>query len=187
MEAADERPVPRLQFPDSKVALKILKKLKDSYPDEETYLSSIEEETKEISILKKLKHPCINKLIDCIIEDSVTVLVLQFAAGGDLSCQVNKIIFLLTQLHFYCPQVKDDTENNDLSEEVAKLQFYQISHALAYLHDQNISHRDLKLDNVLKMTKEKKTLLKLTDFGLSKKFSNSTVLETYAGTPVRYV
>jgi len=166
VEAADERPVPRLQFPDSKVALKILKKLKDSYPDEETYLSSIEEETKEISILKKLKHPCINKLIDCIIEDSVTVLVLQFAAGGDLSCQV-----------------KDDTENNELSEEVAKLQFYQISHALAYLHDQNISHRDLKLDNVLKMTKEKKTLLKLTDFGLSKKFSNSTVLETYAGTP----
>jgi len=150
----------------SKVALKILKKLKNPDPDEVTFLSSIEEETKEISILKKLKHPCINKLIDCIIEDSRTVLVLQFAAGGDLSSQV-----------------KDDTAKHELSEDVAKLQFYQITHALAYLHDQNISHRDLKLDNVLKMTKEKKSLLKVTDFGLSKKFSNNTVLETYAGTP----
>ena len=81
------------------MALKILKKLKNPNPVEVTYLSSIGEEIKEISILKKLKHPCINKLIDCIIEDSVTVLVLQFAAGGDLSCQVNKIFFLLTQIY----------------------------------------------------------------------------------------
>lgn len=150
----------------SKVALKILKNLKNPNPDEVTYLSSIGEEMKEISILKKLKHPCINKLIDCIIEATGKVLVLQFAAGGDLS-----------------RQVKDDTANHELSEEVAKLQFYQIIHALAYLHDQNISHRDLKLDNVLKMSKAKKSLLKVTDFGLSKKFSNNTVLETYAGTP----
>ena len=74
-----------------------------------------------------------------------------------------------------------------MSEEVAKIQFYQISHAIAYLHANNICHRDLKTENILMMSKDARAHLKISDFGLSKKFSSTSMLETYAGTPVRFI
>ena len=39
---------------------------------------------------------------------------------------------------------------------------------------------------ILMMSKDARALLKISDFGLSKKFSSTSMLETYAGTPVRY-
>ena len=52
------------------------------------------------------------------------------------------------------------------------------------MHDQGISHRDLKPENILLCSKEnKETLIKVTDFGLSKFFDATTVLKTFCGTP----
>ena len=54
--------------------------------------------------------------------------------------------------------------------------------AIKYLHDNNISHRDLKPENILlKSDESNETLVKISDFGLSKFFENS--MQTMCGTP----
>ena len=59
--------------------------------------------------------------------------------------------------------------------------FYQILKGIKYLHDNNICHRDLKLENILLAEKDKRGLIKITDFGLSKLLDNSTAMTTYVG------
>ena len=52
------------------------------------------------------------------------------------------------------------------------------------MHDQGISHRDLKPENILlKSTEANETLIKVTDFGLSKFFDSASVMKTFCGTP----
>lgn len=52
------------------------------------------------------------------------------------------------------------------------------------MHDQGISHRDLKPENILlKATEANETLIKVTDFGLSKFFDSASVMKTFCGTP----
>ena len=68
--------------------------------------------------------------------------------------------------------------------DVAKIQFFQISHTIAYMHSKNVCHKDLKLENILLMDLCPTGLVKVTDFGLSKQFSSTNLLETFVGTPV---
>ncbi|KAI9218584.1 kinase-like domain-containing protein, partial [Blastocladiella britannica] len=39
--------------------------------------------------------------------------------------------------------------------------------ALAYMHDRNIVHRDLKLENILLVSRTRPYTIKLSDFGMS--------------------
>lgn len=74
-----------------------------------------------------------------------------------------KVVMLLD----YCPvstiNVLERTYPNPIREEAVLKMFYQICHAVAFMHSQNppLCHRDLKVENVL--FKNKKFLL--TDFG----------------------
>ena len=52
------------------------------------------------------------------------------------------------------------------------------------MHDNNVCHRDMKLENILLSQRSKTGLIKVTDFGLSKLLDGkTTVMNTYAGTP----
>ena len=44
--------------------------------------------------------------------------------------------------------------------------FYQIIHAIAFMHSINIVHRDLKLDNIL-IDDNSNDLIKIIDFGFA--------------------
>jgi len=56
--------------------------------------------------------------------------------------------------------------------------------AVAYLHDKNIVHRDIKAENMLFKGKEENAPLLIADFGLSKIIDNQiSVLMTTCGTP----
>jgi hypothetical protein len=51
------------------------------------------------------------------------------------------------------------------------------------LHEQGISHRDLKPENILLCSDNDETLVKISDFGLSKLFDANAVMATFCGTP----
>ena len=52
---------------------------------------------------------------------------------------------------------------------------------MAYLHSKKICHRDLKLSNILMSTPHSKSKLKISDFGVSKKWSTREELKSYVG------
>lgn len=125
----------------------------------------METASNEANILRPLKHPCIiqmHRVISCF-EEGIGML-LDFMAGGDLHTRI--------------------THNDFLTEDNAKFFFYQICKGVKYLHDHQVAHRDLKPENILLASMEKNTLLKITDFGLSKMTNNNTMLRTVCGTPI---
>ncbi|XP_055334053.1 serine/threonine-protein kinase Chk2-like [Paramacrobiotus metropolitanus] len=61
--------------------------------------------------------------------------------------------------------------------------FAQMVLAIKYLHDQGITHRDLKPENILASGDIDKLVIKITDFGLSKLMTETTMLKTFCGTP----
>jgi len=103
----------------------------------------------EIKILKKINHPNIVKLYDVIETSESYYLILEYISGGDL-------YDLVTSPDFSRLQINDK-----------KRIFNQITNAVKYLHDNNISHADLKLENVLI---DQDRNIKLTDFNLAYEF-----------------
>ncbi|CAG9812404.1 unnamed protein product [Phaedon cochleariae] len=116
----------------------------------------------EISILQTLKHPFIIKMEDIVETPEEVYIVLEYMKGGVLS---NRI-----------------TSNVPLSESNIKFLFYQMVLAVQYLHGKGITHRDLKPDNVLLHSDEVETLLKVSDFGLSKVTEGNDMMMTVCGT-----
>lgn len=73
-------------------------------------------------------------------------------------------------------------EHGRLPEAVVKVMSDQLLDALGYLHDNNITHRDVKPDNIL-IQSTTPFNVKLTDFGLSKIVEDEqTFLKTFCGT-----
>lgn len=56
----------------------------------------------------------------------------------------------------------------------------QIVSGLIYLHQKNILHRDVKLDNILM---DSRGNIKICDFGISKQQNPNEVIYEYLGTP----
>lgn len=118
----------------------------------------------EVNIMKGLDHPCVIKMHDIVNKPDCVFMVLEFMEGGDL---LHRII-----------------DNTNLSEQTSKLFFLQLCHAVKYLHGKDITHRDLKPDNILLLNNDEETLLKVSDFGLSKFVQKDSVLRTLCGTPL---
>lgn len=68
-----------------------------------------------------------------------------------------------------------------LDEMVARNFARQLVAAVAYIHAQQIIHRDIKLENVLLNVQSKK--VKLSDFGLSRRWDRINPLTTNCGSP----
>lgn len=131
-------------------------------------LMSKQNEPKKINnealIMKSLQHPCVVRMHDIVDNTDSLFIMLELMQGGDLLSRIIK--------------------KQRLTEHIAKLYFLQMCHAVKYLHDKNITHRDLKPDNVLLHTKDEETLLKVSDFGLSKAVNNDSEMRTLCGTPL---
>lgn len=118
----------------------------------------------EAKIMKSLTHPCVIKMHDILDATDSVYITLELMRGGELLTRIQKKRFL--------------------PEQNSKLYFYQMCHAIKYLHDCKITHRDLKPDNILLASSDENTLLKISDFGLSKIVQNNSVLRTLCGTPL---
>ena len=128
----------------------------------------------EINIMKVLNHPNIIKLTDLKKDKNYYYVVMEYANGGDLD---------------YCLKVYIKKYNRPFPEEIVKYLMKQIVEAVAYIHSNNIIHRDIKLTNILvnfDSEKDKldlnmmKAKIKITDFAVSK-IAKQTF--TVVGTP----
>lgn len=107
----------------------------------------LDEFENEIRLLKGLDHPHIVRALETyrLHRNRIAAIVMEMCEGGDL--------------HSRPP----------CSERDAATIIEQVLSAVAYLHDRNIVHRDLKFQNILYVDKENLDV-KLIDFGLAKKY-----------------
>lgn len=93
----------------------------------------------------RLKHRNIVKLFERHETGSHYLYLMELCQGGDLLNYVRK--------------------RRRLKEDVAKFLFRQIVVGLGYLHNQNLIHKDIKLENILL---DNEGVVKIGDFGISR-------------------
>lgn len=117
----------------------------------------------EMKIMQRINHQHIVRYIENFEWDNrLLIIIMEYVPGGDLGKLVQ--------------------DHGPLNEENGKLLSMQLLSALGYLHTNNITHRDVKPDNILINSLDPLDV-KLTDFGLSKIIdSEQTFLRTFCGT-----
>ena len=130
----------------------------------------------EATILKHLNHPNIVKLREVKKTKKHYYLVMELCNGGELSKILKQYIAKY---------------NKAFPEEIVQYLMRQICDAINYLHNLDIMHRDIKLDNILlhfDNEEDKKNLdimkgtVKIIDFGFAI-FLNNKLAETSVGSP----
>lgn len=117
---------------------------------------------REIICLHILKHPYIYHCVGVIETENIIYIMTEYYCYDDVVAQISSI-----------PVKK-------LEKSVAVKFIYQLLLALDYLHKNNITHRDIKCDNIFI---DHEYNIKLADFGfatlLSKNYTNSSKVGTY--------
>eukprot|EP01130_Rhizamoeba_saxonica_P011621 TRINITY_DN4829_c0_g4_i2.p1 TRINITY_DN4829_c0_g4~~TRINITY_DN4829_c0_g4_i2.p1 ORF type:complete len:317 (-),score=46.60 TRINITY_DN4829_c0_g4_i2:90-1040(-) len=116
---------------------------------------------KEVRLLKKhSKCPNIIKYYTHYECDNYLYIFLEHARGGDLYKYIRRY--------------------GRLDEDKARLYMYQILEAMNYLHQNNVSHHDIKLENILLSG----DTIRISDFGLAVEFQSGSSITTYSGSPL---
>ncbi|XP_046391276.1 testis-specific serine/threonine-protein kinase 1-like isoform X2 [Ischnura elegans] len=117
---------------------------------------------REIGILKKIDHPNIVTVHEIFVIGERVFIFMDICEKGDL----------LEYIRTYGP----------LPEGRAKQYFRQLVSALQYLHGIDLSHRDLKCENILLSSKN---TIKITDFGFARRcrddHGNRILSNTFCG------
>ncbi len=129
---------------------------------------------KEIEILTLCDHQNIMKLHDVVRSLNTVYMVMDLALGGDLYERL--------------------TDKGCFEEEKGLNLLRMVSNGLSYLHGLDISHRDLKLENLLFKDNSESSPILITDFGLAhynsvpitngcgQKRKNNNMMSTTCGT-----
>lgn len=117
---------------------------------------------REAELLSRLNHPSIVALFELIETKNHYCIVLEF--GG-----VNLCDYIQTQ------------KRGRLDESSARIMARQLVSAISHMHESNVVHRDIKLENILVNSISKR--VKLTDFGLSRSWDRKTMMMTNCGSP----
>jgi len=134
----------------------------------------------EINILQKLNHPNIIGFSGVESTKNNIYIILEYANGGDL----------FDYLNFY-----RNTYGVTLPEQTALFLLRQITLGLQYLHSNYITHRDIKLENILLHNPNIRGkanfhnvdihdfIIKIADFGYAKETKEQDLMKTFCGTP----
>jgi serine/threonine protein kinase len=140
----------------------------------------------EIDILKRLNHDGIIRVIDIYETPDEISIVMELVEGGDLFDRI--------------------VEKKRYAEEEARALFYRLAECIKYLHDEGVAHRDLKPESmfffcssslampsqttnnalrkdILLVSHDNDTDIKLTDFGIAKVMDENQLMQTLCGTP----
>lgn len=99
---------------------------------------------REIEMMKKCRHPNVTEIYETIEKSAGTYIAMELGESGHLGSYV---------------------ESRPLTESEVKRLFQQMVSGIVHIHEMNIVHRDLKLENVLV---SRQGDCRISDFGLSK-------------------
>ncbi|XP_009786194.1 CBL-interacting serine/threonine-protein kinase 5-like [Nicotiana tabacum] len=141
------------------VAIKVIKK------DQVQKEGMMEQITREISVMRRVRHPNIVELKEVMATKSKIFFIMEYVKGGELFAKL--------------------VSKGKLNEESARKYFQQLISAVDFCHSRGVYHRDLKPENLLLDENED---LKVSDFGLSalpdeQLSRNDGLLHTQCGTP----
>lgn len=122
--------------------------------------AEIERFEREVRVLLKMDHPGIIKVYDFLVDATYFYLIMDLCRGETLLDRVLQL--------------------GVVPEDSARPLFKQILDTVRYIHEMGITHRDLKLENVLA---EPGDNIKIIDFGFSKFASNGQMCITPCGSP----
>ncbi|CAD8190681.1 unnamed protein product [Paramecium octaurelia] len=117
----------------------------------------------EMTILKNLDHPHIVNLFELFEDDKFYYLITEYLRGGELFDRIQKA--------------------KNFSEADAARYMKQVMQAVCYCHSKNIVHRDLKPENIIFASEDQYSILKVIDFGTSRKFEQNQNMSKRLGTP----
>ena len=121
---------------------------------------------KEVRLLQSLDHDNIIQYLDSFIEGSELIIVVEWAAAGDLKRQVRKA----------------QEREQPFEERIVWKYFSQIADAIEHMHSRRILHRDLKPANIF-LTLD--GTVKVGDLGLGRAMSEQTMeAHSKVGTPL---
>ena len=141
---------------NKKVAMKIYKKPKLLEPNRRKSVK------REIKLMEKMRNQHIIRLYEVIDTSKYVILIMEYVGGGSL--------------HGYLKA----QQNRRLEEKEAKRIFKQIVEGLRYCHNRCITHRDIKLENLLL---DEHLNIKIIDFGFSTCIPNEKKIKIFCGTP----
>lgn len=174
---------------DARTALKVtdVSFNRDSNQSHELYLRIQNSLTRELEILKILKHPNIIKLIGTDFQANSDTssskphinritMAIEYCEGGDLYSFILK-------------------HRQQVNYELIRCIFSNLVSGVFYMHNKDVCHRDIKLENILlkyppqmiiskgiELSKNHMPIVVLSDFGLSKKIDlNNPMLTTRCG------
>lgn len=136
-------------------AIKIVNKYKLNIEDK----AALKE---EIRVLHEIHHPHVVDLFDVFDDptDDYTYLVTEKISGGSLY-----------------ERIETKGRYNEADGRIACRTLFE---AMAFTHEHNVAHRDLKLENLLLPSDLN---IKVIDFGFAKKVTSANGLKTFIGTP----
>lgn len=101
---------------------------------------------REIKILQMVNHPNIVKIMDVVETNNHVNIMMEYLPGISLGSSIKQ------------------QPNHRFPEEYCKKVLKELAEAMKYLHNRNIAHRDIKLENIIL---DDKNSPKLIDFGFS--------------------
>eukprot|EP00934_Nitzschia_sp_Nitz4_P006100 Nitzschia sp. Nitz4//scaffold113_size70149//35399//37051//NITZ4_005950-RA/size70149-augustus-gene-0.84-mRNA-1//1//CDS//3329533341//6090//frame0 len=117
----------------------------------------------EVAIMSSLSHPHIVPLIDFFEEKDCYFLVMELMSGGDLFDRIGK------------KKSYSEADARDLAIKMLK--------AMSYCHAHRIAHCDMKPKNLLLMSEDNDSYIKLADFGFAARCHTAKSLSKQCGTP----
>lgn len=137
---------------NKRVAIKIINKKKAPKDFQTRFLP------RELDVMKRVKHPNLIELYDILHLNGKVYLIMEMAGHGDLLEYIKL--------------------RGAIPEEKAKGMYIQLSHAISYLHQKDIVHRDLKCENILLDVKNQ---VKVSDFGFARRVIDDELSSTFCG------